>query len=143
MTAPPNQPYQLGVAAGAMLFGALLGTAIITGSLWIVRTMQASSPVTGTPAPFGLTGVLVLSGTLIGVVAGGVAAWILMAPIESLYRRGGLSIVTGFGTLLVSIVNMPLDHYLGRTALLAFLSFCLLALLALSSYRRRHPYVAS
>jgi hypothetical protein len=121
-----------------MLLGILLGTAVITVALWLVRTLQAGAPPTIAPDPLGPTGLLLLAGTLTGVLTGGIAAWTLMAPISSIYRRGGLSVVAGFATLLVSILDMPLDHYFGRGALLAFFVFCLASSVLLARRRQRN-----
>jgi len=51
-------------------------------------------------------------------------AFTLMAPIGSLYRRGALAMVSGFGTLVASLVTIPLDRGLGRPGLLLLALAC-------------------
>ena len=135
--ADPDAPDQLGLAAQAMLFGVLFGTAVIAAVSWGVRTLQAGRPVPATPDPASGVALLILAGELGGAFAGGAAAWLLMAPIDSIYRRGGLTMVTAFATLVVSLIGIPVDIWLGRSGLLALSGFCALGCLWLSRRLRR------
>jgi hypothetical protein len=128
----------LGLALRSLLQGVLLGTAVIAAVLWVVRTIQASSPPESVPDPGGLPALLLMGGTFAGVLAGGMATWFLLAPFESLYRRGGLAMVAGFASLPLSLVSMPLDRAFGRAGLLALSAVAVLAF-ALLSARRPSP----
>ncbi|MGH7701821.1 MAG: hypothetical protein ACREMO_01915, partial [Gemmatimonadales bacterium] len=67
------------------------------------------------------------------LVAAG-AAWTLMAPITSYFRRGALAILSGFATLVVSLVAVPVDRFLGRPGLAALAGGCALGCFLLSRF---------
>jgi hypothetical protein len=124
------------LAIRSVVLGVLFGTAVIALALWGVRTLQLSSP----PEPPQLgsaPGMLLVAGTFGGLLAGGAVAWSLMAPIGSLYRRGALSMVSGFGTLVVSLLTIPLDRSLGRAGLLLLALACAAGCLWLGLRARR------
>ncbi len=124
------------LAIRSVALGILFGTAVVALTLWGVRTLQLSSP----PEPPQLgsaPGMLLVAGTFGGLLAGGTVAWSLMAPIGSLYRRGALSMVSGFGTLVVSLLTIPLDRSLGRAGLLLLAFACAAGCLWLGLRARR------
>jgi len=124
------------LAIRSVAIGIFFGTAVIALALWGVRTLQLSSP----PEPPQLgsaPGMLLVAGTFGGLLAGGAVAWSLMAPIGSLYRRGALSMVGGFGTLVVSLLTIPLDRSLGRAGLLLLALACAAGCLWLGLRARR------
>ncbi len=139
----PDAPQQdhLGLAVASVVFGVLLGTAVIAVSLWGVRTLQASRPTATAPDPSGAPVILLLAGTLGGTFLATAAAWTLMSPVGSLYRRGGLAMVSGFASLVLALLAMPLDGFFGRTGLLAYAVVCALGCLALSRKAFRPPDV--
>ena len=49
----------------------------------------------------------------------GVVAWRLLAPVPSTYRRGGLSVVTAFATVLPMLLCMAANQLAGRAGLVA------------------------
>lgn len=114
-----DRPDQLALALRAVAFGILLGVAVIAAALWAVRTLQLGAPPVAPLTPAKGVTALLIGGTLAGVLAAGVGAWTLMAPVTSFYRRGGLSFVTSFATVACSLVCMPVDGLFGRTGLLA------------------------
>ena len=65
---------------------------------------------------------LLFGGTLSGIVLAGWAAWRLLYPIESAYRRGGLAMVSGFSTVLLMLICIPVNQLLGRTGLISLLA---------------------
>jgi predicted signal transduction protein with EAL and GGDEF domain len=113
-----DPPDQLALALRAVAFGILLGVAVIAAALWAVRTVQLVAPPTTPLTPAKGIATLLIGGTLAGVLAAGVGAWSLMAPVTSFYRRGGLSFVTSFATVACSLVCIPVDGLFGRTGLL-------------------------
>lgn len=117
-TGEPVHPDHLGLALRAMAAGTLAGVAVVSAVMWLVRLLQARGAAPLTPTPADPIADLVLFGWLGGAIAGAGAAWILMRPIASAYRRGGLSMVAGFATLLVSFITAPVDSLLGRWGLL-------------------------
>ena len=135
----PNAPREdfLGLAVASVVFGILIGAGVIAAALWGVRTLQLDAP----PAPgeLGGAGVLLLGGTMGGLVLGAGAAWTLMAPITSYFRRGGLAILTGFATLVVSLIAVPVDRFLGRPGLAALAGGCALWCLLLSRFAFSPP----
>jgi hypothetical protein len=80
---------------------------------------------------------LLFAGTVGGIVIAAGAAWRLLHPIPSLYRRGGLAMVSGFATVLLMLVCIPINQRFGQPGLLATLgvSGIAAALLALRTRR--------
>ena len=122
----------LGVTATG--FGALMGTAVIAGALWGVRTMQLGAPPTASmrPDPSSPWVNLLAFGTVGGLVVAAAATWALLAPVTSAFRRFGLAMASVFLTVIASSATMPIDMRLGRSGLLGVLAACALAALALS-----------
>jgi hypothetical protein len=132
-----DEAQQLSLVLRALPFGILFGTAVIAMVLWLVRTLQMQSPQATTPESGGPQAMLLLAGTLAGVLAGGAATWSLLKPVESLYRRGALSMVAGFASLVAALIAMPLDRSFGRMGLLALAAAAVLGCLWLG--RARNP----
>ena len=65
---------------------------------------------------------LLFGGTLAGILVAGFAAWGLLGPIHSLYRRGGLAIVCAFATVLVMLICIPVNEWFGRNGLVTLLA---------------------
>ncbi len=65
---------------------------------------------------------LLFGGTLFGIVLAAWAAWRLLGPIASAYRRGGLAMVSGFSTVLLMLICIPINQLLGRTGLIVLLA---------------------
>lgn len=70
---------------------------------------------------------LLFGGTLSGIVLASWAAWRLLYPIESAYRRGGLAMVSGFSTVLLMLICIPVNQLLGRTGLIILLALSAVA----------------
>jgi hypothetical protein len=64
---------------------------------------------------------LLMGGTLAGILLAAFTAWRLLAPIGSTYRRGGLSIVCAFATVLLMLICIPVNQLLGRPGLFIML----------------------
>ena len=67
---------------------------------------------------------LLVGGTLGGVLLAGYASWRLLDLIPSTYRRGALSLVCGFATVLLMLICIPVHQLLGRTGLYLLLGVC-------------------
>ncbi|MBK6778189.1 MAG: hypothetical protein IPI92_06510 [Gemmatimonadetes bacterium] len=117
-TGEPAAPDHVGLAFRAIAAGTLAGVAFVAAMMWTYRALQASG--TAPPAPTAHDPIvnLVLFGWLGGAAAGALAAWVVMRPLASAYRRGGLAMVAGFASLLVSFVTAPVDSLFGRPGLL-------------------------
>jgi hypothetical protein len=125
----------VGSAIRGMSFALLLGSAIVALVLWTVRLLVAREPGSGV-VDQGVAPALLLGGTLAAMGASALAAWFRLAPIDSYYRRGGLSMVCGFGTFVVAVLAAPLHHFLGSRGLLG-LALVSLAGLAVLGRRLR------
>ncbi len=81
---------------------------------------------------------LLFGGTL-GGHSGGcrIAAWRLLEPIPSLYRRGGLAIVSAFATVLLMLVCIPVNQMFGATGLLVTMGLSGIAAALLAARSRR------
>lgn len=111
-------PDHVGLAFRAIAAGTLAGVAFVAAMMWAYRALQASGAAPPAPTAQDPIVNLVLFGWLGGAAAGALAAWLVMRPIASAYRRGGLAMVAGFATLLVSFVTAPVDSLFGRGGLL-------------------------
>jgi hypothetical protein len=112
----------------AVSFGLVIITATVIG----VDAMRAR-PASGlNPALY-----LLFAGTLGGVLGAAGVAWWLFGPIISTYRRGGLAMVSGFATVLLMLVCIPIHQLLGRSGLVVLFSLCLLAAILLGRQARR------
>jgi hypothetical protein len=80
---------------------------------------------------------LLFGGTLSGVLMAAWAAWRLLQPIASTYRRGGLAMVSGFATVLLMLVCIPVNQLLGRSGLVALLALSATAAILLAKRARR------
>jgi hypothetical protein len=106
-----------GFIAAVMLGSVSLGLVIITASVLGVDALRS------TPNPDRtLLFYLLVGGTLSGILIAAAAAWWLLGPIQSAYRRGGLAMVCGFATVLVMLVSIPLYQLLGRSGLILLLA---------------------
>jgi hypothetical protein len=97
--------------------GALIGLAIISGIVLGVDSLRSGSQASHLNASF----YLLVIGTLVGLFAAGFSAWRLLAPVGSVYRRGALSIVCSFATVLLMLVCIPVHQLLGRPGLLGLI----------------------
>ena len=116
----PNEDY-IPLAAASAGFAMLLGTALIGLALLGVRGLVAQAVPTPTPDPLQPAGLLLLAGTLGGVLAAGLTTWALLAPLP-LYRRGGLSMVSAFATFVAALLLAPVNHYFGLAGLVVVIA---------------------
>ena len=80
---------------------------------------------------------LLMLGTLSGPVLAGAVAWWLLAPVLSIYRRGGLSLVTAMGTVLPMQLCRTANQLAGRTGLVG-LALAALLIAGVLAGRARH-----
>ncbi|HZA99296.1 MAG TPA: hypothetical protein VE399_10990 [Gemmatimonadales bacterium] len=80
---------------------------------------------------------LLFGGTLGGILAAAGAAWRLLQPIPSLYRRGGLAIVSAFATVLLMLVCIPIHQMFGQAGLLVTMALSGIAAALLAARTRR------
>jgi hypothetical protein len=118
---------------------AAAGCAISIGLVVITTTVLAVDELRGDGAAQSLNRsfYILVGGTLLGVLLAASAAWQLLAPIESVYRRGGLSIVCAFGTVLLMLICIPVHQLLGQVGLMALLGLAAVTALILGRGVRR------
>jgi hypothetical protein len=80
---------------------------------------------------------LLFGGTLAGILIASWATWRLLGPIASTYRRGGLAMVSGFATVLLMLVCIPINQLLGRIGLVILLTLSGIAAAVLGRRARR------
>jgi hypothetical protein len=80
---------------------------------------------------------LLFFGTMAGLVFAGVVTWRLLSPVLSIYRRGGLSVVSGLATVLPMLLCIPVHQLAGRSGLAALGGLALLVSLLLARGARR------
>jgi hypothetical protein len=99
----------------AMGSAVAFGVAIVSATVLGVDLLRSESPA---PAPgLGAPLYLLFFGTMAGVVVAGLVAWWLLHPILSVYRRGGLSVVSGLTTVLAMLLCIPAHQLAGRAGL--------------------------
>ena len=111
----PTEDY-IPLAWASIGFGILLGTALVAAVLLGVRALIAQGPPTDTPDPGQPAAVLLIFGTLGACAVAGVSCWTAMAPVPA-YRRGGLSMVTAFATVVTALLLAPVNELGGPAAL--------------------------
>ena len=107
----------VGLLATAMVSAVSVGLVVVTITVLVVDLLRTA------PHPENLTLRLYLlfGGTVAGLLTAALAAWRLLRPIESPYRRGGLAVVASFATVLLMLVCIPINQMLGRPGLLILL----------------------
>jgi len=118
--------------------GALVGLAIISGIVLGVDSLRSGSQAPQLNTSF----YLLVVGTLVGLFAAAFSAWRLLAPVGSVYRRGALSIVCSFATVLLMLVCIPVHQLLGRLGLLGLILISSL-IAALLAHRARRLAIGS
>jgi len=106
-----------GFVAMVLAAAVSIGLLVITATVFLVDALRTSNH----PADLDLSFYLLVGGTLSGILLAAYAAWRLLAPVGSAYRRGGLSIVSAFATVLLMLVCIPVNELWGRPGLLLLL----------------------
>jgi len=109
------------------------GLAVVAATTLAVDVLR--SPSGGAPdlgAPFQV----LLWGTLAGITLAAVVAWRLLSPLGSAYRRGGLSLVSAFATVIAMLACIPVNQALGRTGLAGLVALSLVLSLLLARRAR-------
>jgi hypothetical protein len=123
----------LRLAASALAAGIVLGLAVITATVLGVDALRPAVAASDPGARF----YLLIGGTLGGIVLASLATWLLLAPISSSYRRGGLALVSGFATVPLMLLCRVVHQLAGRPGLLALLGLLAAAGLAFTRHSRR------
>ena len=119
-----------------MAAGVAFGVAVISATTLGVDLLKSAGPPT-TPAAAGPPLFLLFFGTLAGLVLAGVVAWRLLSPILSVYRRGGLSVVSGLVTVIPMWLCVAVNQAGGRAGLASLGVGALLVSLLLGYAARR------
>jgi hypothetical protein len=123
----------LRLAFSALAAGVVLGLVVITATVIGVDALRPTVAVSDPGARF----YLLVGGTLGGIALAGFVTWLLLAPISSSYRRGGLAVVSGFATVPLMLVCRAVHQVGGRSGLLAMLAFLAVVGLLLTRRTRR------
>ena len=119
----------LGMGSG-MAFGVGVVTLTVLG-VDLVRPPVPPADVATGPSFY-----LLVLGTIAGLMLAGFVAWWLLAPLPT-YRRGGLSLVAAFATVLPMLICMPVNQLAGRTGLGALAAAALGLSMLLGTQARR------
>jgi hypothetical protein len=119
--------------------GTAAACAVCVGMLMITATVLGVDALRSNQGPrnLNLTFFLLVGGTLAGILLAAYSAWHLLAPVGSTYRKGALSVVTAFATVLFMLICMPINQLFGRSGLLALLALWGVAALILGRRTRR------
>jgi hypothetical protein len=130
---PSNVGSPVGFVAAVIACAVFTGLLVITATVLAVDTLRPTGSAGNIDRQF----YILVGGTLTGLLVAGFAAWTLLGPVSSTYRRGGLSIVSAFATVLFMLVCIPINELLGRTGLLSLIGLSGLAALLLGRRARR------
>lgn len=128
------------LAVSTVGFSVLLGTAIMTTALVLNRLLVQDLPATANaiPDPNQPAANVVLVGALATLFVPTIVGYSLLAPIGYAYRRFGLAMVGGFGSILLSFLGVPVNEMLGLNGLIGLLVLSLLLAAVLFRSVRRH-----
>lgn len=112
--APDSAPDTVGLVLGALGFGLLFGVAVQALVTWTVRGMAPVDPPSLTSGPT----LVLLMGTMAGIVLAGFITGRRLAPIRNPWRQTMLGIIAGLGSFVLSLITIPIDRGLGRNGLL-------------------------
>jgi hypothetical protein len=114
-------------------FAVMLGTAIMAAFLLINRSLVQDLPLDPEARPDvnQAAASVLLVGALCTLFIPMLTAWILLNPVDALYRRFGFAMVSGFGAIVVSLVSVPLNEYFGQAGLTGLLALSLIGCLVL------------
>ena len=101
----------------AMGSAVAFGLAIVSATVLGVDLLRSESPSPSPTPQLGAPLYLLFFGTLAGVVLAGLVAWRVLDPIQSIYRRGGLSVVSGLATVVAMLLCIPVHQLAGRAGL--------------------------
>jgi hypothetical protein len=123
----------------ASLLAAALSGGVCAGLVVVILTVLAVDLLRSESYPehLSLRLYLLFGGTVTGILIAALAAWRLLQPISSLYRRGGLAVVASFATVVLMLVCIPINQLLGRSGLLALLGLSLVAAILLARQATR------
>lgn len=123
----------LGLLAAALACAVSAGLVVVTATVLLVDALRGEAQ----PRDMTLRLYLLFGGTVGGILIAAGAAWRLLGPVSSAYRRGGLAMVSGFATVLLMLVCIPINQLLGRPGLVALLALsCVTAALLARRARR-------
>jgi hypothetical protein len=109
-----SAPDTVGLVLGAIGSGLVVGLGIQALVTWVVRGLPPVDPPTLTSGP----ALVLLLGTFGGILLAGWVTWRRLAPIGNPWRQTMLGIIAGLGSLVVSLITIPIDRGLGRPGLL-------------------------
>ena len=110
-----------------------LGLLVISGTVFVVDGLRQNTQTSNLDTLF----FLLVVGTISGILGAAFFAWRLLAPVGSVYRRGGLSIVSAFATVPLMLVCIPVNQLFGRSGLLFLLATSAVLAIILSRQARR------
>ncbi len=105
------------LALGALGCGLAVGVSVQALVTFGVRTIQPSQVTEGQPELASPPALLLLVGTLAGMVAAGVATATLLAPVRNIWRQAMLGFVAAFGSFALAVITLPVDRAFGREGL--------------------------
>lgn len=107
------------LAIAGLGFGIALGATVIAVALWLLRTVQAGLPASDTLDLGSTPALLLFGGTVGGMLAAAAGTWRALRPLDSTWRQGGLAMIASFASLVVSLLAIPADAWLGHRGVLA------------------------
>ena len=108
----------LGFLASALACAVAAGLIVVTATVLLVNELREGAH----PESVTLRLYVLFGGTLAGIVTAAWVAWRLLGPIASDYRRGGLAMVSGFSTVLLMLICIPINQLFGRAGLIILLA---------------------
>ena len=123
----------IGFLAAAIAGAIAIGLVVVTATVLLADVLKSGAY----QHDLTLRLYLLFGGTVGGILAAAGAAWRLLQPIPSLYRRGGLAIVSGFATVLLMLICIPIHQMFGQAGLLVTMGLSVVAAAFLAARSRR------
>lgn len=99
-------------------FAVSVGATAIVAVLWGVQSLVPATQASNATPAAGPSFYLLVFGTLGAMALAAVTCWFVLRPVDSWFRRGGLSLVGGFASFVVALLAFPANILLGRPGLL-------------------------
>lgn len=121
MSSAPHTPDPVSLAIRSVVFCTTAGALIMTGFLLANRLVVRDVAQGGTPTLDQPAALLLILGVVFTVALPAALGWLVLAPLGSAYRRGGLAMAGGLGGLVASTVTVPVNELFGTPGLAGLL----------------------
>jgi len=120
---PTKDPLAIGL--GSLATGVGVGGGCLTLAQIIVELLQhrlAPAALHEAAADPLLAGLPLLGGLIAAIVVGAGFGWHRSRPIDNIWQRGVIAVLSGVGAILVGFLAAPVDRFFGLAGMLVWLA---------------------